>query len=103
MGKSPQAAFTEGSVMLVLSRRPRETIRIGADITLTIIEIQGNHVRVGIEAPRQHKILRGELNVRPPALHRSVSQSQSETPPGSEAETTLLAGPLEFSLCIICD
>ncbi len=90
--------------MLVLSRRPRETIRIGDDITLTIIEIQGNHVRLGIEAPRQHKILRGELNVRPPAMpHRSVSQSQSETPPGSEPETAPLAGPLEFSLCIVCD
>jgi carbon storage regulator CsrA len=97
--------------MLVLSRRPRETIRIGDAITLTIIEIQGNHVRVGIEAPRQHKILRGELDVRPPALslsngdkpHRSVSQSQSETPSGSEAETAPLASPLEFSLCVICD
>jgi len=89
--------------MLVLSRRPREMIRIGADITLTIIEIQGNHVRLGIEAPRQHKILRGELDVRPDNPHRSVSQPQSETPQGSEPETAALASPQEFSLCVICD
>jgi hypothetical protein len=68
-------------------------------------------VRVGIEAPRQHKILRGELKVRPPALslskgdkpHRGVSQSQPETPSGSEPETAPLAGPVELSACAVCD
>jgi carbon storage regulator CsrA len=97
--------------MLVLSRRPRETIRIGNDITLTIVEIQGNHVRVGIEAPRQHKILRGELELRPPALSLSnggkpdcsVSRSEPETPAGSEPETAPLAGRGELWLCTVCD
>jgi carbon storage regulator CsrA len=89
--------------MLVLSRRARETIRIGDDITLTIIEIQGNHVRVGIEAPRQHKILRGELEVRPDKPHSGVSQSQPETRAGSEPETAPLAGPVELSVCAVCD
>ncbi|HZU37827.1 MAG TPA: carbon storage regulator [Gemmataceae bacterium] len=48
--------------MLVLSRRPGETIRIGSDITITVLEISGNRIRVGIDAPAQLVVLRGELD-----------------------------------------
>jgi len=47
--------------MLVLSRRPGETIRVGSDITLTIVEVNGNRVRVGIDAPIEIPVVRGEL------------------------------------------
>lgn len=50
--------------MLVLSRKPTETIRIGADIVVTIKRIDANRVKVGIEAPRDVPVLRGELEVR---------------------------------------
>jgi carbon storage regulator len=46
---------------LVLSRKVRETIRIGDDITITIVKVCGNNVRVSIEAPREVSIWRGEL------------------------------------------
>ena len=47
--------------MLVLTRRSNETIQIGDDITVTILEIKGNQVRLGIEAPGDVVILREEL------------------------------------------
>ncbi len=47
--------------MLVLSRKPGEDILIGQDITITLVEIKGNRVRIGIRAPESFNILRGEL------------------------------------------
>ena len=47
--------------MLVLSRKPGEKVVIGNGITVTVVEVQGNRVRVGIDAPEQVRILRGEL------------------------------------------
>ena len=49
--------------MLVLSRKQDETIRIGDDIRITVIAIQGDKVRIGIEAPQDVLILRSELDV----------------------------------------
>jgi carbon storage regulator len=37
--------------MLILSRKTDEKIKIGEDITLTIIEIRGDQVKIGVEAP----------------------------------------------------
>lgn len=48
--------------MLVLSRRPGETVRIGSEITITVLEVTGNRIRLGIEAPTQIAVLRGELD-----------------------------------------
>lgn len=47
--------------MLVLSRKTSETIKIGEDIEIRVLEIKGDSVRVGIEAPKTTEILRGEL------------------------------------------
>ena len=47
--------------MLVLSRKPGEKVVIGNSITLTVVEVTGNRVRVGIDAPDQVRILRAEL------------------------------------------
>jgi carbon storage regulator len=47
--------------MLVLSRKPGEKVVIGEGITVTVLEVVGNRVRVGIEAPGDVRILRGEL------------------------------------------
>jgi len=47
--------------MLVLTRKQQEQIRIGNQITITILRISGNQVRVGIDAPPDVRILRGEL------------------------------------------
>ena len=49
--------------MLVLSRKPGEKILIGDNITVTIVRIGPNTVRIGIEAPREMNIVREELHV----------------------------------------
>jgi len=47
--------------VLVISRRPGEKIFLGREIQITILEIKEGNVRLGIEAPPEVKILRGEL------------------------------------------
>ncbi|MCO8120827.1 carbon storage regulator [Stieleria sp. TO1_6] len=47
--------------MLVLNRKADQEIMIGDDITVTVVRIEGNRVRIGISAPRDVRILRGEL------------------------------------------
>ncbi|NOZ24533.1 MAG: carbon storage regulator CsrA [Nitrospirae bacterium] len=47
--------------MLVLTRKSGESIRIGDDIIIRIVEVKGNQVRLGIEAPRQFRVYREEL------------------------------------------
>ena len=47
--------------MLVLSRKTGERIRIGDNVTVTIVRIGPNNVRLGIEAPRDLNIVRKEL------------------------------------------
>lgn len=72
----PQRALTSGHVlsihtyintqhteviMLVLSRKPLERIQIGDSILLTVVRIEGNTVRLGIEAPADVRVFREEL------------------------------------------
>lgn len=47
--------------MLVLTRKIGEGIVIGNDVTITILEMKGGNVRIGIEAPRDKKIYRQEI------------------------------------------
>ncbi len=47
--------------MLVLTRKINESIRIGDDITIKVLEIRGSQVRLGIEAPEDVKVYREEL------------------------------------------
>ena len=57
--------------MLVLTRKQQQQIKIGDEITVTIIRVKGNTVRVGIEAPRTVRVIRGEL---PPEGQSELSQ-----------------------------
>ncbi len=57
--------------MLVLSRKPNELIQIGDNIEIRIIEVKGDTVRIGIEAPKSVDILRGEIV-------QSISDSNTE-------------------------
>ena len=70
--------------MLVLTRKVREQIKIGDDIVITILRIKGQAVRVGIDAPRDQRVLRGELpDARPPApAVTTVELNPFALPPG---------------------
>ena len=48
--------------MLVLSRKPGEKVIIGDRITIQVVAVKGNQVRIGIEAPPHVEILREELH-----------------------------------------
>jgi carbon storage regulator len=47
--------------MLIVTRRPGEKIMVGDDVVVHVIEIVGNSVRVGIEAPRSVPVYREEI------------------------------------------
>ena len=47
--------------MLILTRRPGESIQVGTDIEISVLEIRGNQVRIGINAPAEVLVLRSEL------------------------------------------
>ena len=47
--------------MLILSRKVDEKIKIGDNITITLIEVRGDQVKIGIEAPKNVKVFRQEV------------------------------------------
>jgi carbon storage regulator len=68
--------------MLVLSRKAGQTIVIGNRITVTVLEMDGKRVRVGIDAPDQVRVLRAELACRPPGTPPQACKDTA--PPASE-------------------
>jgi len=47
--------------MLVLTRKPGESLRIGDDVRITVVEIDGSNIKIGIDAPRSVAIYREEV------------------------------------------
>lgn len=66
--------------MLVLSRKPGEQVYVGNDIIITVTEVSGGKVKIGIEAPRRLPVLRGELTLdnEVDAFRRQWTASPSE-------------------------
>jgi len=66
--------------MLVLTRKQQEQIRIGNQVTVTILRINGNQVRIGIEAPPDVRILRGELSAHSDEPHADSAADSKKEP-----------------------
>ena len=64
--------------MLVLSRKSTEKISIGDEITIEVRRIAGNRVTLAIDAPRDIRILRGELEKA--ALEFEISEEETPAP-----------------------
>ena len=88
--------------MLVLTRRKNQSIVIGDDIVITVLEVQGDNIRLGISAPRHVQVYREELLKALTAANTSaVLQDGSEAPaPGAPpaSDPGGAAGPAGRSL-----
>ncbi len=60
--------------MLVLSRKPTESICIGDNVFVTVLSIRGNHVKIGIEAPAGALVHRKEVQVRIEAARSDAAE-----------------------------
>lgn len=77
--------------MLVLTRKPGEKIVIGDNITVTVVEVNGNRVRLALDAPDDVHILRAELLHWQELPTNSGSRKREAQPARStEADTPLL-------------
>jgi len=50
--------------MLILTRRVGETVMVGEDVTVTVLGVKGNQVRIGVNAPRDVAVHREEIYER---------------------------------------
>lgn len=62
--------------MLALSRKANESIMIGNNIEIKILEIKGDQVKIGIEAPRSIPVHRKEIYIQIQESNREAAQSQ---------------------------
>jgi len=68
--------------MLILTRRVGETLMIGDSVTVTVLGVKGNQVRVGITAPKDVAVHREEIFQR---LHKDGGESPGAKPAGEES------------------
>jgi carbon storage regulator len=73
-------------LMLILTRKSGEGIRIGDSITLKIIEIRGNQVRLGVEAPKNVSVHREEIYEQ---IRQQNELAADSSPVSSDMLTTL--------------
>jgi carbon storage regulator len=66
--------------MLILTRRVGETVMIGDDVTVTVLGVKGNQVRIGVNAPREVAVHREEIFER---IKREESGDEQGAPEAS--------------------
>lgn len=75
--------------MLVLTRRPGESIMIGDDVVVTVLDVRGDVVRVGIKAPRSVQVHREEVYLE---LQKANLEAASPSESAVEALSEMLKG-----------
>jgi carbon storage regulator len=64
--------------MLVLTRRTQQSIMIGKDVVITILEVRGDQVRIGVSAPRDLEVHREEVFLELQETNRSAASPSPE-------------------------
>jgi carbon storage regulator len=72
--------------LLVLTRKPDQSIVIGADIEITVLEVRGEQVRIGIQAPRNVSVHRKEI-------YCQIHPEDTEGSEGAEVTASEAAAP----------
>ncbi len=67
--------------MLILSRKLNESIIIGDDIELSVVDIKGDQVKIGINAPKNVKVFRKEVYDAIQEENRAAARSSADTIP----------------------
>ena len=67
--------------MLILTRRIGEAVMIGDEVTVTVLRVKGNQVRLGVNAPKSVSVQREEI-FRKPRRSRKPRRPASACPPG---------------------
>jgi carbon storage regulator len=70
--------------MLILTRRIGETLMIGQEVTVTVLGVKGNQVRIGVNAPRAVAVHREEIFER-------IRREESSAGPGTGADAAFAA------------
>jgi carbon storage regulator len=81
-----RAGFWSGgtSIMLVLTRKLGENIRIGDAVKITVLEVRSGQVKLGIEAPPEVKVHREEIYARIQQEKKDAAQRPTGTDPGKK-------------------
>jgi len=69
--------------MLILTRRVGETLMIGDEVTVTVLGVKGNQVRIGVNAPRDVAVHREEIYER---IKREETPSPEAAPESNQAD-----------------
>jgi len=64
--------------MLILYRNYKQSIKIGDDIEIKILNINGDQVDIGIKAPKKIRILREEIKYKKPNHKKKITQAKDE-------------------------
>ena len=83
-GPSPALVVGETEAMLVLSRKKNEKIVINDNVVITVVDIRGDKVRLGIQAPREVPIHRSEVHAA--IQHEQEAEAAEQPPKVSPAE-----------------